>query len=103
MPKIYTSIPPRVDGSVRVRVGDGRAYTFFAEETGGLACDVENAADAAEILALPLFFPANGLATVGDDDATALVDVDDDESPGASPDPAAPPARRRGRPPKAAS
>ena len=115
--KVFTSILPRLDGTVVARVGD-TAYVFKADEEGSLACDVQQE-HAVELLktgsfstAVPLsaaIFPTTQ-AKDTDDDAGAGGDDGDDEGDENGPlieesafpvsNPIATSARPRGRPPK---
>jgi hypothetical protein len=87
--KLITSIKPRRDGSVVVEVkGRREPYVFKADETGDLACDVDDEAVVAQLLNSDNFAPAD---PADYDRASALVmatgaGADDDEPGDDDPD-----------------
>lgn len=95
--KLQTSIKPRRNGTVNVAGLDGKTYTFVADDTGALVCDVDHDPTVAHLLKLRDFEPADlgdfgaaeamlkgAAAGDGDDDSDDDVDDDDPEdAPGA--------------------
>jgi len=94
--KLITTITPRRDGVVRVKLPSGGDVVFTKDSEGQLAADVEQDSDLAHLLALPEgnFEPADTAdfaraeslvesAIGGADDDDAPGDDDDDDTPGA--------------------
>lgn len=89
--KLQTSIPPRRDGTVKVQGQDRQTYVFAAGPDGELACDVEDEATIAHLLATDQFYPANpedadralelvqSASRDGDEDEGGAGDLDDDD------------------------
>lgn len=69
--KLQTEIKPRRDGTVTVDGAHGKKYTFAADESGDLVCDVDDET-AANLLTGGLFFPADP----ADYDAAIALSVD---------------------------
>jgi len=75
--KLHTEIKPRKDGTVKVAGADGKQYVFQREEdTGELACDIEDQATVAMLLNGGQFWPANEADHAA---ATALIEQSDSE------------------------
>lgn len=75
--KLHTEIKPRKDGTVKVAGADGKQYVFQREEdTGELACDIEDQATVAMLLNGGQFWPANEADHAA---ATALIEQSESE------------------------
>jgi hypothetical protein len=115
--KLSTSIPPRRDGTVRVRGLDEQVYVFTPGDDGEMVGTIEHEPTVAFLLQGGLFYPADPsdyetalrLAGSGDDDDGEPDDDDGVADLSAPPveantPPVVPaPARRRGRPPRSAA
>jgi hypothetical protein len=82
MMKLETVIPPRKDGTVNADFGDVR-YTFRADASGVLSCEVNDDAHIAALISTGNFYPASR----ADFDAAAKI-IDEEPSE---------PAVKRGR------
>lgn len=83
--KLETTISPRRDGTVNVDLDNSR-YSFVADESGALVCDVENQEHATKLLCMgDRFFPADDAdfeaasALVSGANTGAKVSTDDDD------------------------
>ncbi len=114
--KLSTSIPPRRDGTVRVRGLDDQTYIFTPGDDVEMVGTIEHEPTVAFLLQGGLFYPADpgdyeaALRLAGADEDEPEEDDKDDDEAGASAlpveantPPVAAPARRRGRPPRAAA
>ena len=61
--KLHTSIPPRRDGTVKVKTPAGSDYVFVADAEGELACEVADEADLTWMLKTQHFYPAEAADT----------------------------------------
>lgn len=85
--KLETTIKPRKDGKVNAEI-DGTTYSFVADESGALVCDVEDEGHIGILLSNENFIPADeaDFARAEEIASRSVADDDEDEADDDEPD-----------------